>query len=328
MAFISTAAAVAGLLTTWLNRKFVSDLEWTLQYQKFTTKAIIPPGSGKIGRFNVFAEPTGNTSYSLLSTTALTENVVTGNPITTITSASTDITIAEYGEFHRTSQLAMYAVLPGSREKLLKRLRDGAHVTIDELVRLQAIKSTNYIYSTLAATGGTTTFNTGSVQALNAAAIMQSHKLLYANKAKGFSGIPGHPDGHFAAIISPKGELDIVTEITTGRVFWNQAVVNVAGKLGQEKWVNGYIGSIYGVAVYCTQNFGTGITYTASSLGDIQMVLADGAVGAMAFKDMQPEIVVNDVNSPYKNTDSIAWHIFFGTGIIDGNRAVKIYSAT
>lgn len=327
MAFTSTSAgAASGLLTTWLNRKFISDLEWDLQYQKFTTKAIIPPGSGKIGRFNVFVPPPAGTSYSTSSTTALTETWTTQNEIATITATSTDITIAEYGEFHKTSALAMYAVVPGAREKLRKRLSDGAAVTVDQLVLTATnTASTNYLYASAAQTGGTTTFNTGTVTALSAASIIQARKILYANKVPAFRGIAGHPDGKYAAILSPKQELDIVTETTTGRMYWSQAVTNVPGMKGQDKWVEGYLGTIYGVACYTTQNFGTG-NYTASSSGEIGFVLGDGAVGAMAFKDMEPEVVINDVNSPYKNVDSVAWHLFFGTGLVDGGRVVKMYS--
>jgi hypothetical protein len=98
--------------------------------------------------------------------------------------------------------------------------------------------------------------------------------------------------------------------------------------LGQEKWVKGYMGSIYGTAMYVTQNTLTAVTYTASSTGDISLVFADGGFGAMAFRDMDPRIVLNDVNSPYKNVDSIAWHLQFGTALIDTNRIVKIYSAS
>lgn len=325
MAFQSGSTGYNGLLTTWLNRKFVSDLEWELQYQKFTTKAIIPPGSGKVGRFNVFAPPPAGTSYSTTSTTALTETYTTQNEIATITSASTDVTIAEYGEFYKTTELMMYAALPGAREKLRKRLKDGAHVTLDQLVLTTTNTATNYLYCTAAQTGGTTTFSTGTVTAMNAAAIMQARKILYTAKVPPFTGIPGHPDNHFAAVLGPKQELDIITEVTTGRVTWNDIVKHVPGQMGQEKMVNGYIGSIYGVAVYTTQLFGTG-SYTASSSGDISFVLGDGGVGAMAFKDMEPKVVINDVNSPYKNVDSVAWHTFFGTGLIDGNRVVKMYS--
>ncbi|TFH41309.1 MAG: hypothetical protein E4H01_15170, partial [Lysobacterales bacterium] len=254
MAFTSTSdGAASGLLTTWLNRKFISDLEWSLQFQKFTTKAVIPPGSGKIGRFNVFVPPPAGTSYSTSSTTALTETFTTQNEIATITATSTDITIAEYGEFHKTSALAMYAVVPGAREKLRKRLIDGAQVTIDFLTMKQFEQSTNYLYNTLDQTGGQTNWTAaGSITKLSAAAIMQAKKILFANKVPTFSGIAGHPDGKYAAVIGPKGELDIVTETTTGRLTWGQAVVNVAGASAQQRWVDGYVGTIYGVAVYTT----------------------------------------------------------------------------
>jgi N4-gp56 family major capsid protein len=331
MAFISNSAgAVTQLLTTWLNKKFVSDLEWNLQHKKFGTTAIIPPNSGKTGRFIVFVPPPAATSYSTTSTTALTEGLAfsTQNEIATITANGVEITIAEYGEFHKTTQLALYAAVSGAREKLIKRMTDGAAVTVDELCRTAANTTTTYLYSTAAQTGGTTTFNTGSVTGLSAAAIIQAGKILKANKAQGISGVSGHPDGHFACVTGPKGELDVVTESTTGRVYWSQAVTNVPGALGQEKWVKGYMGSIYGTAMYVTQNTLTAVTYTASSTGDISLVFADGGFGAMAFRDMDPRIVLNDVNSPYKNVDSIAWHLQFGTALIDTNRIVKIYSAS
>jgi len=325
---IGNTAATSGLLTTWLNRKFLSDLEWSLQMQKFTTKAIIPPGSGRVGRFNVFSPPPAGTSYSTSSTTALTELTATENSIATITATSIDVTINEYGEFHKTSALAMYSVVPGAREKLRKRLNDGATVTIDTLVMKQFEQTTTYFYCTTAALGGTTTFSTGSVTSLSATAIMSAKKILFDNKAPAFTGIAGHPDGKFAGITSGKGELDIVTETTTGRLTWSQCVTNVPGVGAQQRWVDGYIGTIYGVAMYTTQNLTSATAYTGSSTGDISFVCADGGVGAMAFQDMNPEIIVNDINSPYKNMDSIAWHIFFGTGLCDTKRVVKIYSAT
>jgi len=123
----------------------------------------------------------------------------------------------------------------------------------------------------------------------------------------------------------------MITEVTTGRVTWAQAVVNVPGKMGQEKWVNGYIGSIYGTAVYVTQNVSTGLTYSSTNASHA-FVTGDGAVGAVAFEDMEPQVFVNvpsanSTDNPYRNFSSIAWHAYFSTKIHDATRAVKIYTA-
>ena len=90
-------ADIQGVLTTWLNKNFVSDLEWQLQHQKFTTKAIIPKNSGKIGRFLTFAAPTFAASYSGLGATALTEGTTTQHEITQISQTSTVLKISRVG---------------------------------------------------------------------------------------------------------------------------------------------------------------------------------------------------------------------------------------
>jgi hypothetical protein len=83
------------------------------------------------------------------------------------------------------------------------------------------------------------------------------------------------------------------------------------------------MGEVYGVMCYRTQNYDQ---TTVTSLADNNYLLADGGIGAVAFDDMKAKIVINDVNSPYKNVDSIAWHAYFGTGLIDSARVVRMYS--
>lgn len=311
------------VLTTWINKKFVSDLEHDLQYQKFTEKAIIPEGAGNKGRFVTFAPPALLTGYALGSA-ALTEgNTGSEHEITSITTAGIDITIGEYGEWYRLGKLAAYAEASGTAQKIQKRMNDGAALAIDSAVRTAGpLDSTNYAYAVLAAPGAVTTAP-ATVGRMGASSIIVAHKVLRANLCKGFKGVEGHPDGHFAAIITPQAELDMVTEVSTTKVTWASAVTNVPGRMGQEKWVNGYVGSIYGTACYVTQNF---TTTTLTSTVELNYVIADGGIGAMAFGDMQPQIVFNDVNSPFKNVKSIAWYTLFGTDLIDGNRVVKLYS--
>lgn len=330
----TTTPDATSVLTTWLNKNFVSDLEWALQHQKFTTKAVIPKGAGNKGRFLTFAAPAAYKSYSGLitgtpgaydGTTAITEGSTTANEFTAITQTSTDITIAEFGEFTKVGTLYEYAAVPGLRAELLKRLRDGAAFSLDRFVLKQSLKSTTILYAIETPVGATATVTTAMTATIGAAAITAATKTLFSNLATGFRGVEGIPDGHYAAVITPDQEQDIITEFTTQRMFWTNAVVNVPGGMGQEKWVNGYIGSIYRTAVVVTQNYSTALL---TQTQEIAIVYADGGVGAMAFGDMNAEIVLNDLNSPYKNMNTFAWHAMFGAGIIDHNRVVRIYSAT
>ena len=327
----TTSPDATSVLTTWLNRNFVKDLEWKLQHQKFTTKATIPKGAGNKGRFLTFGAPTAYTSYSGLGQTALTEGATfastsaQNHEITAITQTSTDITIAEFGEFTKVGTLYEYAAVPGLRAELLKRLRDGAAFSLDRFTLTKSLTTTNILYADTTPAGASTSTTTLMTAVLGAASITAATKVLFAGLASGFESVAGIPSGHYAAVITPDQEQDLVTEFTTLRMSWSNSVVNVPGALGQEKWVNGYIGSIYRTAVVVTQNYTTQLITQSQ---ETAIVYADGGVGAMAFGDMSPEIILNDVNSPYKNMNSFAWHCNYGAGLIDSARVVKLYSAT
>lgn len=319
MAHTTGNTAVDDILTTYLNKAFVSDLTFSLQHQKFTMKGDVPKGAGNILRFNEFSAP-GRTGYAAGST-AISEGSTTANEITGITTTASNLTLAEFGEFVKISQLYDLAAQPGTRERIRKRLSDGAAVCIDSYTHSKSRTTTNIVYASGAATGGVTTAATPT--AMGATTLILAKKVLFGGLATPFTGIAGHPDNHFAAVISDKQELDIVTEVTTTRMYWSNAVVNVPGKMGQEKFVNGYIGSVYGVAVYVTNNYAT---TTVTSAVDIGYVYADGGIGAASMADMQPEIIVNDVNSPYKNVDSIAWHAYYEAALLRAASCVKLYS--
>jgi len=320
----SNTADIQGVLTTWLNKEFVTDLEYQLQHQKFTTKAIIPKGAGNKGRFLTFAAPTNPTGYSGGGTSAITEASVVANEITNIAQTSTDITIAEFGEYTKVGTLYEYAAVPGLRAELLKRLKDGAAFCVDRFVLSRSRTTTQILYADTTPAGATATGPANNVT-MGAVSIMAARKALFSNLAQGFRGIPGHPNGQYAAVITPDQEQDITTEYTTLRVTWAQSVTQVPGTEGNLKWVNGYIGSIYQTAVYATNSY---ITYTYTASSETAIVYSDGGVGAMAFQDMNPEIIINDLNSPYRNVNTFAWHLLFGAGLIDSNRVVKLYSLT
>jgi hypothetical protein len=325
----TTTPDATSVLTTWLNKNFVTDLEFLLQHQKFTTKAIVPKNSGNKGRFLTFAAPSKYKSYSGDGggdgSTAITEGSVTANEITAITQTSTDITIAEFGEYTKVGTMYEYAAVPGLRQELLKRLRDGAAFSLDRFVLKKALLTTSLLYADTTPQGASTSSTTLMTAVLGASSITAATKSLFANLAQGFRGVSDIPDGQYAAVITPDQEQDLVTEFTTLRMSWSNSVVQVPGPMGQEKWVNGYLGSIYRTAVVVTQNY---TTVSITQTQEVAVVYSDGGVGAMAFQDMNAEIILNDLNSPYKNMNTFAWHAMFGAGLIDTNRVYKIYSAT
>lgn len=335
MGHVTNATAGGGInavLTTWLNRNFVRDLEFQLQHQKFTTKATIPKGSGNVGRFLTFAPPSKYKSYSGDAalgtgdgTIAITEASTTANEFSALTQTSTDITIAEFGEYTKVGTMYEYAAVPGLRQELLKRLRDGAAFSLDRVVLKKALTSTTALYADATPSGASTSTTTLMTATLGASSITAATKILFANLAVGFSSAEGVPDGQYAAVLTPDQEQDLVTEFTTLRMSWTNSVVQVPGPMGQEKWVNGYLGSVYRTACVVTQNY---TTQSITQTQEIAIVYSDGGVGAMAFGDMNAEIVINDLNSPYKNVNTFAWHAMFGAGLIDSNRVIKLYSAT
>ncbi len=315
MAF--TTAINTSLLTTYLIKKFIPALEAELVMQKFTTPAVIPELNGKIGRFNVFSNPPG-------TTTQLVEGTNTGNEITTLTTTGTDCTIAEYGEYIKVPQLQQLAAQKGTRDELSNRFAYGGGLALDSLVRAQAKTSTTAFYCGATSLGGSTTNaipTSGYFSSLiGAGKVLRDQS---GTTARGFTGRPNHPDGDFAAVVSPQFEATMVTEGTTGRITWAQAVLQVPGNLGQEKGIRGKMGGAYGSTAYRTQNYDQ---TTVTSLCDNNYLLADGGIGAVSFGDMNPTVIINDLNSPYKNVDTVAWHAYFGTSLISSTRVVRMYS--
>jgi N4-gp56 family major capsid protein len=324
-----TTATAANVLTTYLVRRFIPSLEHELQYQKFTTKATIPQGMGNIARFNVFASPAVNS-------TALTQASTTDNELTRITTQASNLTLAEYGEFLAVGRLWDYTSVPGSREALADRMSYGAARSLDRVVLNQIHNvGTQAFWCTSASNGGTTTAPAAAPGNGSAAAIIGAARGLRDNAALGFTNVPGHPSRHFAAIVSPKFELDMVTEGTTDRMTWAEANTDVPGQAGQGKWVNGFMGSVYGTALYRTQ---ANIQTTYTNTADNSYMLAEGGVASVSIIDADPQIFVNtassgDIGNPYRNRHTIAWHAYFASAIItdeDGgtnDRIVRLYSA-
>src|SRR6185295_12582027 len=142
----TTQTAMDDVFATWINKRFLSDLMFSLQHQKFTTKAELVEGLGaNIARYIDFAPPT-RTGYAGGST-SIAEASVTANEITAITTTPTNITLAEFGEFIKVGTFYEAASVEGTREKIAKRIRDGGAVSIDTFVRLQSVQTTNVAFA-------------------------------------------------------------------------------------------------------------------------------------------------------------------------------------
>lgn len=329
MGALTSNADMDDVFATWLNKTFITDLEFQLQHQKFTAAVVMPDAAGgNIARFNEWAPPTRSTSYASGST-ALTEATTTQHEITSITTTPTNVTIAEYGEWLRVGKLWEHAAITGSREKISKRVSDGGAVSIDSVVRTAATTTTNVFYalglgnqSVNYVLGGSATAP-ATVGTFGVAALMSGRKILFDALVTGIEGVAGHTDGNYAAVLTPKQILDMTTEVTTQRIVWSNCVVNVPGMDGQRRFVKGIVGDCYKVGVYETQNYAT---TSLTSTCDIGFMYGADGVAAASFEQMQPQIILNDVNSPYKNVNSVAWHAYFGAGLTNNVRVLKLYS--
>jgi len=327
------------LLTTYLIKKFIPALEDELQFQKFASKASIPQGMGNVARWNVFNSPSANTT-ALSPEGAIGTGTTTTNEITTLTTTATEATVAEYGEFIRTTGLMEFAQQPGSRDELVNRMSYGAARSIDALIRNAADTTTSDWYAGPSVAGGASTAagvsatyyptDVGADYNMSAAAIIGATAELRGNSARGFAGVNGHPNRHFACIMSTDAEQDLVQEATAGRMTWAEAVTDVPGTSGQSKWVNGFMGSVYGTACYRSQALTTAVI---TGTLDENFVLADSGLGTVSIQDADPQIYINtssagDIGNPYRNSNTIAWHIYFATALLDSNRVIKVYSGS
>lgn len=318
------------LLTTYLNRKFIPTLEEELQFMKFCMKGNLPGGMGNVLRFNLFPNPA-------IQTTKLDEGTTSGNELSAgLTTTGYDATLAEYGEFLKTTRLQEYTQVPNSRSELANRMSFGAARSLDRMINVGptsgpadnsgANSTTLDWYCGTAQAGGSGTAATPT--AGSAAAIIGASELLRASSVNGFTGVSGHPNGALAAIVSTRFERDMVQEATTGRITWGQAVTNVPGALGQTKWVKGYMGEVYGTACYRSQNL-TQSTITSTS--DNNYILGEGGLGCVSIIDADPQIHVNvpssqDIGNPYRNLGTIAWHTYWANRLLDGTRVIRVYS--
>ena len=316
----------SSLLTTYLQKDIIKTLEEELQCQKFCVKGDMPKQSGKTVRWNVFGNP-GSSTTALNPEGAQPYDSPTTINETSISTTGTDATLAEYGEYIPFTKLSEITSAPGTREEIRKRFSFGGMKAVDTLIRNEALTTTTAFYAGAGQTGGSTTVAAPADG--SAAAIMGASKELWDNAAIGFTGVPGHPGGELAAVVAPQTELDMVTEASTTRMTWKDAVVNVPGAMGQEKAIRGKMGSVYGTACYRSQNLST--TTVSSNLSYNNIIFSEGGIGCVAIDDMDPQVYVNEpgegsTDNPYRNRSTISWHIFFATALIDSNRIVRLYT--
>lgn len=338
MAASTSNTSMDDVFSTWINRQFLTDFAFDLQHQKFTAAVVMTDGIGaNQAQFVDWAPPlrgsatVGTGGYTNTGSTALTEATPTGNEITNVTTTQTLVPVLEYGEFIKVSKLWEHSAVSGSRERLTKRLKDGAVLSIDTLCRMRAATTSTIFYAIGNDQGGASVPVGGSTTApatvgnANIAALLSCRKILYDNQVPGIEGVEGHTDGNYAAIITPSQELQITTEVTTGRITWLNCIINVPGMDGQRRFVKGLIGDVYGVSVYRTQNY---MTQTLTSACEVGFVYGADGVAAASFEQMQPQVILNDLNSPYKNVNTIAWHAYFGAKLVSSSnsRVIKLYS--
>jgi len=319
MAVTAGLAAVTGLWTTYILRKFVPMLKNELVFADYAEPAQIPRNSGGyVARWNIPQKFNG-------STTVITEaSAGTVGERTNTTITAVEATISTYGEFMKVGEIAEMSQITGALDVYGEQFMYAGEQAIDSLIKAVALTTTN-VYKTGGGVG------TGTLTASTTATVRDFPKIAAFFRA---GGAKGHESlkNDFVWIIHPDQETNILTENTSNSLSWSQVNQNVPA--GYEQLINNhrFVGRYAGVTAIRTAEIGTS---TADVTAYASVALARWGVGWLGLGETgptAPSIKIkrpgpSDTSQPLDLYMTIGWKFKAVARLLDVARVLKVYSS-
>lgn len=292
----------ANLLTTYLEKRFVSKLKAALLTAPLGKQSNLPEMAGNVVRWQFMSLP------SAATTTISTEGAdPTANAFTTTTA---EATVDEYGGYTDYSKHLIKTGLSGTLEEFVDGNAYQAAITIDTL-NIGVVD------------GSSTSSDAGT--AMTAESVRTAASLLAANNAQPHPATGGKM---FAAIFSVEAAYDMLGE---GSPAWFQAKSSdYQAALMTPFDGTPQTGGLYNVLVKTSTNVQRDTTTSPDD--DLNVVVANDSFGIAALDTnvMQPRVIITTpeqlVSAPARNRGTAAWWILYAVVLFDNNRVCVIQS--
>lgn len=309
-------AGVAGIWTTYINRKFVDGLKAKLLFADYAEPSTVPKNDGYVHRWNIPTMVDG-------SVTALTA-CSSGAAANLVTFTAVEGTVSDYGQYIQVDSLAKDTQISTALDEYKMMLEYSGASAIDTLLRNQAQLTTNYMV------GGASTTNTGTTNTSAHILCTQDFPVIasffHENNAMGWDKL----NGDYAFLINPRCELNLVTDVTTGALDWVAVNQNVPVGFKQLQDTHQFVGRFAGVTAIRTtkiQTVTSGVSVTAFK----NVALARwgiGIAGIAGTSPSTPRIIIKSEGGtfdPLETTMTIGWKGRLAAKLLDVKRALVHY---
>lgn len=294
-----TANLGPNVLTTYLNKRFVSVLRASLMCAMFGMPSDMGANDGISVRWQYFSNPAA-------VTTTLTEGADPTNS-TDFTTTTVTGTLGEYGSFTDVSKFLMRTGLTGTKEQMAEGNAFQAAISIDTLCIGEI-------------DGSTTTVDSGT--ALTAEAVRQAAAKLEDNNVKKHRKTPGF----YPLLHTTDAAYDMMGE---GAPTWFQAKSDLYTQSLQQPFTASQASAaLYNVIVKTTNNVQVDTTPTPDD--ELGVLIGDDSFGIASLDTdvSQPRLIITDpeslVSAPLRNRGTIGWWVLFVAKLFDNNRVVVI----
>jgi N4-gp56 family major capsid protein len=316
---------VAGLWTTYIIRKAIPGLKGNLILADYARPAMIPKGvGGYIGRWLVPTMRRG-------STTPIADGSATISATAMVTITSVEATIADYGEWFPTGDLAMNTEITEALDIYADIVAYAGATCIDDLLYNEACSTARGFSNYFASRD--TTINTAGMthgDTLILPDLAYARAFMLANDAPGFQSL----NGDYLVLIHPNQEVNMITDVTSARLSW--AEQNKYVPAGYEKLVdaNRLVGRWGGMSIQRSTTTGQSVTHGVFAYKSL--LLADWGLGWLGVGESGPKAPriirkspgPNSTNDPLETMHTLGWKVRAVARVLDrASRGLIIYSS-